>query len=322
MPRLSHQPRPATTCGGNRNGRPAGPRRRPSRTRAAAVALSALAALLLVPAVATVGASASAGRVAATSPAEVPMAVEAAVDSLGKTTFPSVYGDIAVINNGAQIAVYLTTPTPIIEAAFQALAPAGALVFRTTPHSISELDSIHQRLTDQWQSLIGEGIDVIEFGPDILIGKEDIGVENVTPSQIETLSAAFGADAINVYNVTPQQADAGQLLVTRVDDIAPYNGGDAIVHETTLTKDVCTSGFGIKINGNPRLLSAGHCYDTGADIINEKCTSFSDCSGGRAAMGSVTQNGLGDTAATATDSSWTVLCLPVAMEMEPAAVAI
>lgn len=124
------------------------------------------------------------------------MAVEAAVDSLGKTTFPSVYGDIAVINNGAQIAVYLTTPTPIIEAAFQALAPAGALVFRTTPHSISELDSIHQRLTDQWQSLIGEGIDVIEFGPDILIGKEDIGVENVTPSQIETLTCRFHGDGV------------------------------------------------------------------------------------------------------------------------------
>lgn len=237
-----------------------------------------------------VGVAQSSATTAVSAGSTVPMQVERAVDALGRRSYPSVYGGIVIINNRTQIAVYLTQRTPDVEAAFGALAPEGMLVFRPTSNSLQRLDAIHQQLEGQWQSLIDQGIDVVEFGPDIHIGQEDIGVENLTSAQVQTLGEMFGAGDLNVYNVTPAEAQAGQLLNSRIYDTAPYNGGDAIAD---IFSSGCTSGFGIEINGNPRLVSAGHCYSVGESIFNLRCPSATSCSGSGNKMGDVTQNGLG-----------------------------
>jgi hypothetical protein len=297
MPR-PHQPRTGATRIQGREIRTATAthlrRRSIRRSRILPFAAAGLAVLFLAPALATADASGSDAASATAVATVVPMAVEDEIDALGQSTFPSVYGDIAIVNDRTQIAVYLTTPTPAIEAAFEALAPAGMLVFHSTPRSLQTLHALHQTVEDQWTQLRDQGINVVEFGPNILIGKEDVGVENLTDADTEALDSLFGADALNVYNVTPEDVNSRQVDVSRNNDVAPYNGGDAIAHETSTAKYLCTSGFGIRISGNPRLLTAGHCYNVGDDVINERCTSFTDCTGGMAAMGNVTQDGLGD----------------------------
>jgi hypothetical protein len=216
------------------------------------------------------------------------MAVEAAVDTLGEQQFPSIYGDIAIINNHTQIAVYLTTPTPAIDAAFQALAPAGTLVFRSTPRSLQALNQVHRTVEDQADALIDQGIRLSEIGPNILIGKEDIAVVNLTPDEKQTLDDQFGADAINVFNVTPDEATIVSESGRNDDGPAPYNGGDAI----TDLSHLCTSGYGIQISGQNRLISAGHCWaGTGDTIYNQKWNG-SNWIGGGGRMGSVTHDGL------------------------------
>jgi V8-like Glu-specific endopeptidase len=261
------------------------------RARILPIAAAGLATLFLVPALAMPSAS---GQPAANVPAAgVPMSVEAALGNLGQA-YPSAFGGLAVINNGTQIAVYLTTPTAAIKGAFQAVAPAGSVVFRSTPRSARALAALTQTLENQWSTLRAHGINLVDFGPNILIGKVDIGIENLTDAQRKFMNGRFGAGALNIYNVTPAEVAARHADTTRIDDTAPYNGGDAIEHETSTTKSGCTSGFGIRISGNARLVTAGHCFNVGWNVINERCTSFTDCSGSRAAMGDVTQNGLGD----------------------------
>jgi hypothetical protein len=200
--------------------------------------------------------------------------------------YPSIYGDIAIINNHTQIAVYLTTPTPEVTAAFQRLAPAGLLVFRSTPRSLQDLRQIHEAVEKSSDALIRDGIRLAEIGPNILIGKEDIGVVDLTSDEEKLLEVLFGADGINVYNVTPEDFAAVNSGATRLNDpdAPPYSGGAGVVS----TAMGCTTGFGIKIGDGRRLLSAGHCFSVDDQVANGDTNG----NGSFDSMGSVTKNGL------------------------------
>ena len=214
------------------------------------------------------------------------MGLEQAVDSLGRGTYGSSYGGMEVINNQTQLAVYLTTPTSAIEQAFQSGAPAGMLVFRTTPNSLEQIEAVHQQLTDEWQSLIAQGIDVVDFGPNPADGQEDVGVENLTDAQAQQLATLFPAGTLSIHNETAAEVESRQPTGTsRKNDTAPYNGSD----DVSSSAYACTTGVGVQISGNARLISAGHCFDVGAVVSNL----HSDGTGSGNAMGSVTNNGLG-----------------------------
>jgi hypothetical protein len=215
----------------------------------------------------------------------VPMGLEQAVESLGNGPYAASFGGIEVVNNMTQLAVYLTSPTAAIEHAFQQGAPAGMLVFRSTPNSLQQITAVHQRLESAWQSLIAQGIDVVDFGPNPADGQEDVGVENLTGAQAQELEAQFPAGTLNIHNETPADVNSWQLTASRANDTAPYNGSD----DVSSSASACTTGFGVKISGNPRLVSAGHCFDSGSVVKNL----HADGTGSGNAMGSVTNNGLG-----------------------------
>lgn len=250
-----------------------------------ALIAASVAALLLAPTAGVGQASAATTPAQADPVTPVPMGVEDAVDNVGQRSYPDSYGGMAVINDRTQIAVYLTDTAPDIETAFEQHAPAGLLVFRSTPHSLEELTALSDRIQSQWDDVTAKGVKVVEFGPNILIGKEDVGVENLTDAQAQKLRETFGAGALNIYNVSPADLASRQLDVTRTSDTAPYNGGDAI---GVYGVGGCTSGFGIKINGHRRLLTAGHCFPTGDHVYNMKLGS-SGWYGSKRRMGTVTQ---------------------------------
>jgi hypothetical protein len=254
-----------------------------NRRRLIAFASTGIAVLFLIPAIPMPSAS---GEPVGAVASQVPMAVEAAIDALGTQVYPSIYGDIAIINDRTQIAVYLTAPTAAIETTFKAIAPSGMLVFRTTPRSEEALYQIHKAVEGQADVLIAEGIRLTEIGPNTLIGKEDVGVVDLTADQAKVLNNLFGAGAINVYNITPEQAADMKSVATRLSDpdAPPYSGGAAVTDYI----GGCTTGFGIEIGGYKKLLSAGHCFSVGDDVYNDKA----DGSGSGDPMGSVTRNGL------------------------------
>lgn len=214
----------------------------------------------------------------------VPMGLEQRVDSLGNGPYASSYGGMAVINNQTQLAVYLTLPTQAIEQAFQNGAPAGMLVFRSTPNSLQQINAIHQQLENEWQTLVSQGIELADFGPNPYLGQEDVGVENLTSDQAQQLAAQFAAGTLHIYNETPAEVNGRTTqAASRQNDTAPYNGGDDV--SDAGHNFGCTSGVGVQIGGSPRIVGAGHCWNSGTNLVNWP--------GSNNAMGSITNNGLG-----------------------------
>jgi trypsin len=231
------------------------------------------------------GVSAAALAPAHPGQAEISVGAESAVSNLAARSFGAQYGGMAVVGNQRQIAVYLTDPTPAIERAFDRVAPAGTLVFRKTPRSMRQLNAIQSSLQGRWSALRKSGLEVEEFGSNPLTGKEDIGVVNLTASQATELDHMYGAQAVNVFDVTPQQADSRQVAASRIGDTAPFNGGDAIMPAAHNYN--CSTGFGIVIGGASRLLTAGHCFTVGTSVYNGRWLGGTTFTGSNAPMGTV-----------------------------------
>jgi hypothetical protein len=258
----------------------------PSRRALFLAAVSAVAVgALAVPAAAAAG-TATAPVIAR---APVSMGLESAVSNLAAKSYGAEYGGMAVTGSQRQLAVYLTDPSPVVERAFSRVAPAGTLVFRKTSHSMRQLNAIQSSLQGNWQSLAKSGIEVGEFGSNPLTGKEDIGVVNLTASKAAKLNRRYGAQALNIYNVTPRQADAARVTASRIGDTPPFNGGDAIV-SATQHFNACTSGFGVVIGGVSRLLTVGHCYTVGTTVLNARWIGGTAISGSGAAIGTVIES--------------------------------
>lgn len=250
----------------------------------AAASVAAMAALA-VPAAAASG-TATAPAIAA---APVSMGLESAVSDLAATSYGAEYGGMAVTGDQRQLAVYLTDPTPSAERAFTRIAPAGTLVFRKASHSMRQLDAIQSSLQGTWESLVKSGIEVDEFGSNPVTGKEDIGVVNLTAGKAATLNRRYPPQALNIFNVTPRQANAARVADSRIADTPPFNGGDAIV-SATQHFNACTSGFGVVIGGVARLLTAAHCYTVGTTVLNARSLGGTALSGSGAAIGTVIES--------------------------------
>lgn len=213
--------------------------------------------------------------------------VQTLVDNLGTTVYSTIYGGYTAPNNGAEIDVYLTDLDPVAEAAFDLLSPVPNIVFKSTQNTIATLDSWTDQLESSWDSIDAQGIDLNEFGPDVETGQLDIGVVGLTDADTAYFDGLFGAANVNVYNLDQADVDAVHDLVTRTADTAPYNGGDAIMNKAETSG--CSSGFGIRVGVSDRMLTAGHCWAVGSNVINKKI-SGSTLVGSGAAMGSVTQD--------------------------------
>lgn len=214
------------------------------------------------------------------------------VEHLGTTVYKDVFGGFTAPNNGAEIDVFLTKLDPAIEAAFDALSPLTRVVFKATPNTVASLTAWTQTLESKWDAIESAGTQLIGFGPDVDTGKLKIEVADPTASDEALFNDMFGSANVEIQAVSPEKIAGEQLDLDRLHDTAPYYGGDAIM-DSNQSVGGCTSGWGVSIGGAHRLLTAGHCYAVGTAIVNLKVTNTGP-SGSGAAMGSVTQRGLGD----------------------------
>jgi len=178
------------------------------------------------------------------------------------TSFPERYGGLVEVDQGQHIDIYLTTLSPTIEAAFDRLAPAGDLTFLRTDRSLEALGALQQRVTASASTLRAQGVTMVEWWPSVQTGREMIGVVDLRSSDETLLAERFGSNDINSFNLSADQV----LVLTsgRDYDEPPWKGGDYITDHVF----GCTSGFGVKIDGQNRLLTAAHCFHTGEEIFN------------------------------------------------------
>lgn len=210
------------------------------------------------------------------------------IAELGDKVYPDTYGGLIGVNGGEQVQIYLTVLDPVIEAAFEALAPPGVVSFVQSAQSLRDLEALHQAVLDQTDSLSSQGAVVFSFWPDIATSTEWIGVEDLTPASENAVNEAFGADKVHVFDVPASvyKNTAARMLATRIDDSRPWNAGDSI---TDHTSGGCSTGYGFRSNsdGNLYTLTAAHCFASGATIWNALCNGSGCHNGGDAQMGTV-----------------------------------
>ena len=112
--------------------------------------------------------------------------------------------------------------------------------------------------------LAARGIDIVSWFPGINgDGLEHIGVVGLTAAKKRVLDRMFGASRIVLQDLSRSQAPGP--TANRVDDYAPWNGGDNI----TSNHYGCTSGAGITYKGVQYMITAAHCYEPGWSVYNE-----------------------------------------------------
>jgi Trypsin len=244
------------------------------RVRAAAIAALALgvavAALVTVRSPATEAAGhAAAGALGPQAETSDYMEnVASAVQARAQSKFASIFGAIEVTGRGSHVIVFLTSLSRVAEAQLSSLGRPGTVSFARTSHSEAQLLAVHAEVTKDVNTLTGRGIDIVSWFPGINgDGLEHIGVIGLTPAKAHVLDRLFGASRVVLQGLSESQAP--QALANRVDDNAPWNGGDNLTGSNGTLHSGCTSGVGITYQGAQYMITAAHCYEPGWQIYNE-----------------------------------------------------
>lgn len=115
--------------------------------------------------------------------------------------YPASYGGLAIVDDGARIAVYMTQMPKGLADVVDAVAPAGSVAFERSAHSLATLLSIHRDLGVDWMNLQSQGIDIVGFDPDVTTSTERIQVINPTLNQVEELVGLFGRHTVSIDSV-------------------------------------------------------------------------------------------------------------------------
>src|ERR1700677_274860 len=245
-----------------------------SRVRATAVAVLALgvAAATLVTAGSTAADAAS--HVAASAPrpqAETSDYMENVVNGVqarAESRFAGIFGAIEVTGNGSHVIVFLTSLSPAAEAQLSSLGRPGAVSFARTSHTKTQLLAVHAEVTKDVGMLAARGIDIVSWFPGINgDGLEHIGVVGLTTAKARVLDRLFSGNRIVLQDLSESQAP--RALANRVNDDAPWNGGDNLTGSSDGTHSGRTSGVGITYEGFQYMVTAAHCYKPRWEIYNE-----------------------------------------------------
>lgn len=134
------------------------------------------------------------------------------------------------------------------------------IVFRQAEQLLEILRQRSENVAGQADSLaLSGGITITNYGIDREANTLYVGVVNNSERKTAQVRALLGQDVI------VQDAEPGQYL-SRLDDSAPWNGGDFITDGGV----TCTSGPPVvsNVTGKNYLLTAGHCFAGGTSVLN------------------------------------------------------
>lgn len=211
---------------------------------------------------------------------------------------------VAANNASLSVDVYLTNPNVTIENQVTSAYASTTVNFIQVPKNQTQLNSLHQTVTNAWQSLINQGVVMSIWHSEVTTGKEYIGVVGLTNAQLAILDSTFGSANIDAQNLAANQAPVA-TSASRENDLNPFSGGDNL--ESTNGYGDCSSGYGVTGSQQTYLITAAHCFP-----VNDVLKNLLNGNGGGATVGTVVQsdlnNGGTDTElvqAPATDKVWT-----------------
>ncbi|MFC5464998.1 S1 family peptidase [Lederbergia graminis] len=181
-----------------------------------------------------------------------------------QSLFPDIYAGVELTNDGSAVKIYLTKLSTEITSSIKNNIAADKILFHKSPNSLKQMLSIQEKVKDAFSDLKNnKDIKIVTFGPHIKAGKVKIEVENLTESEKKYLIEKFGESNIIIEDINPD--DVPKLWASRVNDYAPWNGGDLI---RDYRDALCTSGFPVHDSNNEYLLTAGHCFTEGLAVYN------------------------------------------------------
>lgn len=222
-------------------------------------------ALLMTPVTAT-GVQVTYSNTAMGAPGYSPDPLGLATQSIGDVgilSFPNNFVSVSENAATSNITVYVTSPNLQMMFTMRSLSTVASINYVVVPDSRSALDAMNNTVTQSWQALRDAGVTMNIWHPELLTGKEYIGVLNLTSDQLNTIQQMFGPNVVDVQSLT---ADQIPVMTSRTFDTAPWDGGDNL-HDTTNNSD-CSAGFGVTVNGTKQLLTAAHCFQSGDQIVN------------------------------------------------------
>jgi hypothetical protein len=227
----------------------------------------------------------------------------AAANELGPSLaaqFQSQYGGISLSNDNATINIYVTSQSPQLIKAVSIIAPSGSINYVPVANSWSDLTTLQKLIEDSISELGSEGINVAGLYIDPSLNRVVIDVGNATPSETDYLEKRFGVNKLLVDGVP--SAGMGVPLTSRTSDFSPYNAGDNMTSIHSSTYYQCSTGFSMALSGVSHILTAAHCFPSGASVSNELFnTDTNTVVGGGRSMGTISAV---DTTASGTDSEY------------------
>lgn len=145
----------------------------------------------------------------------------------------------------------------------QSLLPLEAvpITFHTVQNSMATLTDLTQRIAEARPTLLANGVEPTEIGPDYDSDKVEITLLHYSDAAASYLYSQYGSNHITV---STQPAQLAQDAYSRFDDGNPWLGGDRIFDNYEWTHGdeyYCSGGFMVRNTDtkNVRMITAGHC---------------------------------------------------------------
>ena len=147
---------------------------------------------------------------------------------------------------------------PRCTAGDRAALPAMTSIWRTNGWGSAQNEAVTARIASDQQYLAGHGVQLAQWGPDSITNRVMVHLVRYSAAIAAVVRARYGCAVI----VAPGSQPLAQVT-SRVNDRAPFSGGDFIV--TPVAPGVvaqCTGGPIVRLSktaGIFRMLTAGHC---------------------------------------------------------------
>jgi hypothetical protein len=213
-----------------------------------------------------------------------------AINTFGSQAYPSSFAGMQAVN-AQNITIYLASrDLDFLTRVSESVGRDIQVKYVFVHHSLKQLLAVEQDIAIRDQAALKrDGVNVAMVTPDF--ARNWVAITLVTPARTihdyvaraqTILQARYGAPMVFVKPSTMLPA----TTTGRFNDSAPYYGGDQI-GRTETGGNFCTSGFAVfnphtKTSG---VLTAGHCFATGATVVIS-CDTGS-CSGSGNLVGKV-----------------------------------
>lgn len=205
-----------------------------------------------------------------------------AINTIGTQTYPSAFAGVRV-DASRDLTVFLAGENRKFLARVVAIAGNQIHVnYVFVRHSLQQLVALEHNVAIRDRgALLHEGVNVVSVYPDVssngllvtlLTPSPSVRVSSYVASARGILQSRYGS-VLTVSNSTMLPSTP----VDRYDDSPPFYGGDQI----NVGNEYCTSGFSVYSPSQNKdgILTAGHCFATGASVRIGCATPAPSCSG-------------------------------------------